>query len=99
VWVTTGAEPEPGAAPEAPLEEVVTGAVEEEYREEPDEEAPVVALALDPAPPAAMDVPAPPATPGPVRTGCVGFTCLVTWIVRRMTLVRMSGFAASKADF
>ena len=33
--------------------------------------------------------------PRPAPTGCFGLTCLVTWIVRRITLVRTRGLSAT----
>jgi hypothetical protein len=83
VRVTTGAGLEPGVAAAVPLEEVVTGAEEEEYEgEEPADEAPVETPPLDPAPLALPYAAAAPAAPAPAPTRCFGLTCLVTWIVR-----------------
>ena len=46
--------------------------------------------APEPAPASAY-----PPRPPPAPIGCFGLTCLVTWIVRRMTLVRTSGLVAT----
>jgi hypothetical protein len=100
VRVTTGAGLEPGVAAAVPLEEVVTGAEEEEYEgEEPADEAPVETPPLDPAPLALPYAAAAPAAPAPAPTRCFGLTCLVTWIVRLITFVWIRGLAATGADF
>ena len=106
LWVTTG-EPLPPPEPEEvggtlvePLEPVLTGADDEDEGgsdEEPVEDEPVTAVPLDPV----LPDPAPAYAPGPEPepAGLFGLRCLVTWIVRRITLVRTSGFSATDADF
>jgi hypothetical protein len=107
--VTTGVVWEPeepllGTLVEVPLVAVVTGEYPEEEDvvepepAEPVEELPVVALApLYPELPTAA--PEELHAPGPAAPGSFGFMCLVTRIVRWITLVLTNGLAATDAAF